>query len=133
MKDNNPVPEDLRRSFDAAILVINALKEEADSIAVKFGTSSKIYKAKLAQVDTLRAFYGSAAAAIERLTNFSIKVGASAIALDIEVMQVRHGLSFRQASDILGVIFSEDKILAVEAVDAIIKACTKPPRADGSQ
>jgi hypothetical protein len=129
MRDN-PIPEELRRSFDAAILVINALKEEADSIAIKFGVTSKIYKAKIGQVDTLRTFYTTSATHLERLTNFSIKVGA-AIALDIEVMQTRHGLSFRQASEILGVKFGEDKLKTIEAVDAIIKACTLPPQANG--
>jgi hypothetical protein len=130
MRDN-PIPEELRRSFDAAILVINALKEEADSIAIKFGVTSKIYKAKIGQVDTLRTFYTTSATHLERLTNFSIKVGAAAIALDIEVMQTRHGLSFRQASEILGVKFGEDKLKTIEAVDAIIKACTLPPQANG--
>lgn len=123
--EKSPVPKEITRSFDNAALTITRMKEDAAALAIKFGTSSKIYKERLTQVETLAHFHSAAGKYIEHLITFNIKLGAECIAMDLSLMQEQHALSFRQAAEILGYKFSEEYLIKMELVDTIINDIRK--------
>lgn len=124
--EKNPIPEDLRRSFDNTVLLINELTAEAADLLIKFGERSKLYKQKRAQVETLTKMYKGTTDYIEHLIKVNTEVACARIGLEIMLTQNQHALSFRQAADLLGYKFSEAFIKSQEEVDAIIAQLTKP-------
>jgi hypothetical protein len=124
--EKNPIPEELRRSFDDTVLLVSKLTDEAAGLLQKFGERSKLYKEKVAQVETLRKMYKGTTEYIEHLIKVNTSIGAARIGLEIMLMQHQHALSFKQAADVLGYKFSDEFIKVQDEVDAIIAKATKP-------
>lgn len=122
----NPLPEELRRSFDEIILVVNKMQEEAVGLLEKFGSSSKLYKDKVAQIDAIRKLYKLSSAYIERMLELNIGLGATAIAMDIQIAQKNYGMTYGQATRLLGYKVSAAHVKTVEAVDELIERLYAP-------
>jgi hypothetical protein len=124
--EKNPIPEELRRSFDDTVFLINKLTEEAADLLTKFGNKSKLYKEKAAQVETLRKMYKGTTEYIEHLIKINTEIAVARMGLEIMLMQHQHALSFKQAAEVLGYKFSDKFIKIQEEVDALIAKVTKP-------
>lgn len=124
--EKNPIPADLRKSLDDTVLLITKLTDEAADLLQKFGNKSKLYKEKLAQVETLRKMYKGTTEYIEHLIKCNAEIGVNMIGLELMLMQNLHGVSFRQAAEILGYKFSEEFLKIQEGVDELIAKVTKP-------
>lgn len=120
-----PIPEELRRSFDQTILLISAIKDEAEELKVKFGERSKLYKTKIAQVETLSNFYNASSSYIEHLLKMLTTVGVDIIGANLCLMQREHNLTFGQAAKALGYDFKPEFIEVQELIDELIKEATK--------
>jgi hypothetical protein len=124
--EKNPIPADLRKSLDDTVLLTNQLTEEAVVLLQKFGERSKLYKDKVAQVETLRKMYKGATTYIEHLLKVNTELAVARIGLEIMLMQEQHGLTFGQAAKVLKLDVSPEFIKAQDEIDAIIAMATKP-------
>lgn len=124
--EKNPIPDELRRSFDNVVLLIAKMTDEAADLRTKYGERSKIYRERVDQIHTLKAFYKGSSEYIEYLLHTMGKIGSEVIAADIYIMQRDHALGFRQACEVLGYKFSEEHIIKMDIVDNIIAEVTKP-------
>lgn len=117
---NNPLPDDLRKSFDDIIVLINKMIEEAARVKEQYGASSKLYKEKIAAVETTSRLYKLSTAYIERMVRMNIEIGAAGIALDVCLAQKEYNLKFGDACLVLGYKFSAEHIKKVEFFDELI-------------
>ena len=118
---SQPLPADVLRSFDAAVLLLNDLAQEAVDIKTKYGERSKIYKTKLEQIEKIKALYNSTKGFIEVLIDKNKYLGAEVIGLQIHLTQELYAMTFTQAAEVLGFKFSPEFIAAQDEVDRIIQ------------
>jgi thiamine monophosphate synthase len=109
------------RSFDAAVLLLNDLAQEAVDIKTKYGERSKLYKTKLEQIEKIKALYNASKSFIEVLVNRNTVLAAEVIGLQVHLTQELYGMSFSQAAKVLELDFSPEFIAAQDEVDKIIK------------
>jgi hypothetical protein len=118
---SQPIPQDVLRSFDAAVLLLNDLAQEAVDIKTKYGERSKIYKTRLAQIEKIEALYKATKRFIEILVDKNKYLGAEVIGLQIHLTQELYAMTFTQAAQVLGFEFSPEFIAAQDQVDRIIQ------------
>lgn len=117
----SPIPGDVLRAFDSAVLLINDLTAEAVRIKEKYGAESKLLKTKLAQIETIRELYNKAKAFIELALDHNKRLGVECMGLNLQLTQELYACTFSQAAKILGLNFSDDFIKAHDDIDGIIE------------
>jgi hypothetical protein len=115
------IPGDVLRSFDAVVVLLNDLAQEAVDIKTKYGERSKLYKGKLEQIEKIKALYNSTKSFIEILVDRNNHLAAEVIGLQVHLTQELYGMSFAQAAKVLELDFSPEFIAAQDEVDKIIK------------
>jgi len=115
------IPGDVLRSFDAVVVLLNDLAQEAVDIKTKYGERSKLYKGKLAQIEKIKALYNASKSFIEDLVNRNTVLAAEVIGLQVHLTQELYGMTFSQAAKVLELDFSPEFIAAQDEVDRIIQ------------
>jgi hypothetical protein len=115
------IPEGVLRSFDAAVLLLNDLAQEAVDLKTKFGERSKLYKTKLEQIAKIKDLYNNSKSFIELLVERNKVLAAETIGLQIHLTQELYGMTFSQAAKVLDLNFSPEFIALQDEVDGIIK------------
>jgi thiamine monophosphate synthase len=118
---SQPLPEDVLRAFDAVVLLLNDLAQEAVDIKTKYGERSKLYKTRLEQIEKIKALYNASKSFIEVLVNRNTVLAAEVIGLQVHLTQELYGMSFSQAAKVLELDFSPEFIAAQDQVDKIIQ------------
>ena len=120
--EKNPIiPENVSRSFDKIVILLNDLAAEAVSIKEKFGDRSKLYQTKLAQIETIKLFYNTTKKFIEGQAEREKYLKAEVIGLQIHLTQELYSMTFRQAAEVLELNFSPEFVAAQDEIDKIIK------------
>lgn len=114
------LPDDVVRAYDAAVVIIQDIQSEADEISFKFGTSSKLFKRKQAQVDGLKAFYKDSSMFINSINSLARLLQTNYVAMQVILFQKETGMPFNKVCDVLKVPMSEEQIISVTAADKII-------------
>jgi hypothetical protein len=97
MPKSYPLPEDLRKSYDATVLLINDLTAEAASLKEKFGDRSKLFQSKLAQIETIKSLYNGTANYIDKVTRHNTHLGVKLMGVEIQLAQIAFDMTFVEA------------------------------------
>jgi hypothetical protein len=125
-----PIPEEVVRSFDAVVIALNEMTQEAADIKQKFGDRSKLLEKKIAHINAVRSLYNEAKSYIEDLIKKNSHLGIKMIGTEILLLQLQTGMKFGDAAKVLGYQFSKEHIEAQEKLDDLLKEVTKPVKFD---
>lgn len=117
----SPIPGDVLASFDAAVLLINDLTAEAVKIKDKYGSTSKLFETKVAQIETIKTLYNKTKYFIEAAVELNKKLGVECLGLELQLTQELYGFTFSQAAKFLGLKFSDEFIKMHDDIDGIIE------------
>jgi hypothetical protein len=122
MAKEHPLPEEVRKSFDKTVMVIQEMTAEAATLKEKFGDRSKLFIVKRDQINSLTEFYNTITKYIETLHRHNTHLGVRLMGAEIHLAQELYGLTFVKAAEHLGYTgFSPEFIRMQEEADVIIK------------
>jgi hypothetical protein len=121
MKDNEVDKislDEVTKTFDASGLVLNELASEITQLEIKFGSSSKLAKAKRTQLNTLRQLYDKTLKYINYLRSLNHAMYTEFTAMELARFQKETGLPISKIMGLAG--HDPTEWQAVDELDAKI-------------
>lgn len=110
--------DDLKKSFDSIVLLVNELQEEKTQIEIKFGLTSKLRQRKHAQQQTIKHFYRTTLDYINIMRDTIFRMGINYRAMELIAMQKETGLSWAKVATLID-FKDTDMIKKLDEIDAI--------------